>query len=179
MIQKNLYVYFEIQSTFNQFRHCLVQIGFHMVKAVYHPFQERHSWNLKCRDLLKLASDTLGFHIGCFLLKHDLELEDQAETHDIFHVLTGYDTTSLQEIGMQFWLYGNGKRSFPLYSAIIAGLLIYPDKFHYLMDCHYLGQRSRSIHNLDYLELLQESVESLRIQNQIFTHKLLNLNYEN
>ena len=179
MAEKNLSIYFEIQSTFNQFRHCFVQIGFHLVKSVYQPFHQKPSWRLQSSDLLKLTSDSLGFHIGCFLLKHNLELQDQAETHDVFHVLTGYNTSSLEEIGMQFWLYGNGKRSFPLYSAMAAGLLIYPDKFHYLMDCQYLGQRSRSIYHLDYLELLQESVESLRIQNQIFTHKLLNLNYEN
>ncbi len=179
MVQKNLSLYFEIQSTFNQIRHCLIQIGFHLVKSVYRPFHQSTIWRLTSSDLLQLASNSLGFHIGCFLLKHDLELQDQAETHDVFHVLTGYDTSSLEEIGMQFWLCGNGKRSFPLYSAMAAGLLFYPDKFHYLMDCLYLGKRSNSIHNLDYLELLQQSVESLRAKNQIFTHKLLNLNYEN
>ncbi|WP_157111705.1 hypothetical protein [Nonlabens spongiae] len=179
MSQKNLFIYFEIQSTLNYVRHCLIQIGFHIVSTVYKPFHLRSSWKLRSSDLLDHSTDSLGFHIGCFLLKHDLELQDHAETHDAFHVLTGYNTSSLEEIGMQFWLHGNGKRSFPLYSAMAAGLLLYPDKFRYLMDCQYLGQRSRPIHHLNYLELLQEPMDSLRIQNQIFTHKLLNLNYEN
>ena len=86
-------------------------------------------WNLSTRQLLDFPEDSLGFHLGCFLLQHNFEPQPKCEDHDIFHVLTGYKTDTAQEIALQFFLYGNGKRSPFLSLAMGAGYLLYPDQY--------------------------------------------------
>ena len=74
-------------------------------------FKKGKAWDVKVNQLIQLPNDSLGFHLGCFLLKYNFEIQPKLEDHDIIHVLTNTGISVVEEIGMQYYLYGNGKRS--------------------------------------------------------------------
>ena len=80
-----------------------------------------------------------------------------------FHVLTGYQTDTAQEIALQFFLYGNGKRSAFLLLAMFAGYLLYPDHYKTFKKAQKKGQNTCTLHDFKYKEVLNTSITTLKI----------------
>ncbi len=128
----------------------------------YQSFKKNDSWNLGIEDLLQYPKDSLGYQIGYFLLSNNFDLQEKLESHDVFHVLTETGTTVPEEISMQFYLLGNGKRSLYLFAVIFLGGLFFPD-YHKLFRTKYrLGKSSLSFHQLDFYRLLDQPLERIK-----------------
>src|SRR4051812_36397509 len=69
------------------------------------------NWNLTTADLLKYSEGSLGKAMGQFLQRNKVEPLAHAEYHDVHHVLFDYSITFKDEVALQFFLRGNGKRS--------------------------------------------------------------------
>lgn len=164
-----LSTYFEIQSTLIIVRELFVGASFDLSSRLYVLFKRNKPWNITRSQLLQLPTPSLGFHLGCFLLKHNYEPQPHCENHDIFHVLTGYKTDTAQEIALQFFLYGNGKRSPFLLLALIAGLLLYPDAYSLFKGAYHKGFQAKRLYDLDYKALLETSF--IQLKNQYITSK--------
>jgi ubiquinone biosynthesis protein Coq4 len=72
-------------------------------------FKKGKPWDVEVNQLIQLPNDSLGFHLGCFLVKYNFEIQPKLEDHDIIHVLTNTGISVVEEIGMQYYLLGNGK----------------------------------------------------------------------
>lgn len=153
-----LYFYFEIQSTLKCIRELLVGLGFSISSKVYVQFKTGYSWQINTRALLNYPEESLGYHLGCFLLQHKFEPQPRCEDHDVFHVLTGYKIDTAQEIAMQFWLWGNGKRSPFVALAMLVGMVLYLDKYDAFTRAYLKGQQSRKIHNIDFKQHLSSPI---------------------
>jgi hypothetical protein len=94
-------------------------------------FKKGKPWQVTRQQLIWFPQDTLGFHLGCFLLKYDLQLQSKLEDHDVFHVLTTTGITVPEEIALQFFLLGNGKRSLYLLMVIVMGACFYPTHLNF------------------------------------------------
>ena len=125
-------------------------------------FKKHEAWNISRKDLLKFPKETLGWHLGKFLLDNDFELISKVERHDAYHTLTGYSTAVEDEIALQYLCYGNGKRSPFLLGAIILGTLILPDYFNYYYRSYRIGKRANSFHQFDYKKLLMVNLDEFR-----------------
>ena len=125
-------------------------------------FKKGNAWNVNVNQLLQLQSDSLGFHLGCFLLKYNFEIQPKLEDHDIIHVLTNTGISVVEEIGMQYYLLGNGKRSFYLWMVILSGTLFYPTRFSYFKQQYLRGKVAHEFFGLDFLNML--SVPLIQIQ---------------
>ena len=125
-------------------------------------FKKHEAWNIHRDELLKYPKDTLGFHLGQFLLKNNFELIAKVERHDAYHTLTGYSTAVEDEIALQYLCYGNGKRSPYLLGAIILGTLILPDYFNYYYRSYRSGKNANPFHHFDYKKLLRVNIDKLR-----------------
>lgn len=125
-------------------------------------FKNNKPWEVSQKDLLGYSEETLGFHLGCFLLKYNFELQPKLEDHDIIHILTNTGITVPEEIGMQYYLYGNGKRSFYLYGVIISGSLFYPTKMRYFLEQFKKGKRAHQFHYLDYSKMLLVPIKTIQ-----------------
>jgi len=90
-------------------------------------FKKNTAWNISTKKLMQYPQESLGFYLGCFLLKYNFEPQPRLENHDVFHVLTNIGTSVPEEVAMQYYLLGNGKRSMYLLSVIFLGTLLYPD----------------------------------------------------
>ncbi|MCL9770253.1 hypothetical protein NAT47_07470 [Flavobacterium sp. HXWNR69] len=125
-------------------------------------FKKGNAWDINVNQLIQLPSDSLGFHLGCFLLKYNFEIQPKLEDHDIIHVLTNTGISVLEEIGMQYYLLGNGKRSLYLWMVIITGTLFYPTRFPYFKQQYLRGKGAHEFYGLDFLNML--SIPIINIQ---------------
>jgi len=98
------------------------------------------AWNLTANDLLKYPQDTLGYKVGVFLSSNGFEFFPKHETHDVFHVITDYGITVKEEIGLQYLLYGNGKRSVYLYLVLFLGFILLPEHYSFYLQSYRKGK---------------------------------------
>jgi len=145
-----LLFYFEIQSTFKYVREVFVAHSFEIASKVYVAFKKGPSWHVHTHELLTYPSSSMGYHLGCFLLQHAFEPQTRCENHDVFHVITGFNVDTAQEIAMQFWLYGNGKRSPFVLLAMLVGVLLYADGYDAFAKAYKQGSRSINVHGVDF-----------------------------
>jgi len=146
---------------------------FAMSEKPYRFFFKRkvQAWKLTSNDLLKFPKNSLGYATGLFLKKNDFELLDKLESHDVYHVLLGMQTTVKEEIGMQFILFGNGKRSFYLFATMSLGFLLQAEHYKYFKFCYQKGKKLKSLTVLKLRELLSQPLEQIRDELKMKTER--------
>lgn len=143
---------------------------YELSKKPYQKFiKKRKAWEINIPELIQLPADSLGFHLGCFLLKYNFEIQPKLEDHDVIHVLTNTGISVVEEIGMQYYLFGNGKRSLYLLLVILSGTLFYPTKLSYFKNEFSKGKQAHPFYNLDFLNIL--SVPIITIQHSFNINK--------
>ena len=131
-------------------------------------FKKNKPWTIGKSELLQHKTESLGFHLGCFLIKYHFEIQPKLEDHDVIHILTNTGISITEEIGMQYFLYGNGKRSLYLYLVIATGTCFYPNKFQYFIKQYCRGKMTYRFHYLDFSKMLHIPVTT--IQNTFNIH---------
>ncbi|MBW1294932.1 ubiquinone biosynthesis protein COQ4 [Aquimarina litoralis] len=125
-------------------------------------FKNEKPWDISMKQLLAYPKETLGFYLGAFLLQHDFSPQPKLENHDVFHVLTQTGITVPEEIAMQYYLLGNGKKSIYLFMVIFIGTILYPDKFNLFRSAFRKGKSAYSFHQLDFRKLLHTPLTTIR-----------------
>lgn len=133
---------------------------FPMLFSVYKPFHKPYS----AAFLQKLPENSLGNSILSFLKKNNLQLIPKYELHDAKHVLTGYGTAFEEEIQLQFFEFGNGNHSLPVYIAIVIGTIIAPDFLPEYIEAYRKGRKCTPITPELLIENLTNSVDQLQKQ---------------
>ncbi len=142
----------------------LVEKMYELIKKPYIKTKNKNEiWKITRSELLLFKEETLGFHLGCFLLTYGFEMEPYFENHDVFHVLTKTGITVVDEIGMQFLLLGNGKRSLFLWLGIILGVLFYWSDFQYFKKQYQRGKTANRFFDLNFEKLLNVPINYLNI----------------
>lgn len=132
-------------------------------KIPYQKFLKKNdAWNIEVSKLLRYPKDSLGQGLGLFITIHNFELQDKLESHDVYHVLTNTGITVPEEVSMQFYLLGNGKRSFYLFSVVLLGLLLYPDYFKTFKNTYNRGKKALKFHQLDFLKMLHLPIQKIK-----------------
>ncbi len=133
-------------------------------KRPYQRFLKKNgAWEVSVQELLRYPEPSLGFHLGCFLLQHHFELQPKLENHDVFHVLTNTGTSVPEEISMQYYLLGNGKRSLYLFTVILLGTLLYPDELKRFSKAYNKGKKAQVFYHLDFSKLLEQPLKRIQI----------------
>lgn len=117
-------------------------------------FKNKMAWEIDKQKLLHYPNETLGYHLGQFLLKNNFDIQPKLEDHDIIHVLTNTGVSVPDEIGMQYYLLGNGKKSLYLFLVIIAGTAFYPTHVTNFIKEFQKGKKAHHFHYLDFSKML-------------------------
>lgn len=125
-------------------------------------FKKNEPWQTTSQELIKLPKASLGFHLGNFLVRYNFEIQEKLEDHDVIHVLTNTGISVVEEIGMQYYLLGNGKRSLYLLMVITTGLLFYPTQIHYYLNQFDKGKKAHQFYHLDFQKMLTIPVKTIR-----------------
>lgn len=126
--------------------------------------RKKVAWPFTSSELIHFPEGTLGKVLGIFLRKNKFELIPKLESHDVYHVLTDMDTTVKDEIGMQFLMIGNGKRSVYMYITIMLGLFLLPEYLSHYKASYKRGKSFHPIYNLNLPADLKESLHFLKIR---------------
>lgn len=119
-------------------------------------------WEIDKEKLLQYPKDSLGFELGHFLDKNHFDIQPKLEDHDIIHVLTNTGISVADEIGMQYYLLGNGKRSLYLFMVILSGTPFYLRHINYFFQQYKRGKEALPFHYLDFSKMLLIPVQSIQ-----------------
>ncbi|WP_435623146.1 Coq4 family protein [Flagellimonas sp.] len=132
-------------------------------KKPYQKFLKKNrAWNIPIKKLLQYPNNSLGFHLAAFLLKHSFEVQPKLENHDVFHVLTSTGISVPEEISMQYFLLGNGKKSLYLFSVIGLGTCLYPDYSQFFKQAYQKGRTAHKFYHLDFSKMLEQPLQRIQ-----------------
>lgn len=141
----------------------LFELLYMLSKLPYQRFLKKNApWNVTKEALLTYPVNSLGYDLGLFLTVNHFTMEPKLEDHDVMHVLIGIGTSVKEEIAMQFYLLGNGKRSIYLFMVVLFGTLFYPFEFPFFRSYYKRGRKALSFYDLDYSKLLMQPTENIR-----------------
>lgn len=125
-------------------------------------FRKNQPWKVTRKELLLYPQETLGFHLCCFHLKYNLEMKPNLEEHDIIHVLTDTGVSVADEVALQYYLLGNGKKSPYQFLALLTGTVFYPTQLKTFYKFYKRGQNAHQFHHLDFQNMLFQPVKELQ-----------------
>jgi ubiquinone biosynthesis protein Coq4 len=111
-------------------------------------------------ELLALPENTLGFALGSFLVKHQRDTDP--ENNDALHVLTNTGISAAEEIGLQYYLLGNGQRNLHQFTLLLIGTAFHPMQWKYFLAQYRKGKTAHHFHYLDFSCMLTVSVSTIR-----------------
>ena len=129
---------------------------------------KNRAWTLTKEQLRIFPQGTLGKDLANFMDKNDFDMLPYLETHDVYHVLLGYQPTIVEESRLYFFLLGNGKYSFEVINTVLVSLFLLPDYWGDLFQHYRRGKASRKMGHWDFRYLMHEETELLR--GIIFNH---------
>lgn len=125
-------------------------------------FKKNEPWEIDKTQLMDYPEGSLGRGLGNFLYKNHFDIQEKLEDHDIIHVLTNTGISVFEEIGMQYYLFGNGKRSLYLFMVILSGTVFYPNKLLYFIKQYKKGKRALPFHYLDFSKMLLKPIHTIQ-----------------
>ncbi|MDW8852644.1 hypothetical protein SD960_21260 [Flavobacterium sp. MMLR14_040] len=125
-------------------------------------FKKSIPWEIDKDVLLQYPKNSLGFELGHFLDRNHFDIQPKLEDHDIIHVLTNTGISVADEIGMQYYLLGNGKRSLYLFMVILSGTPFYLHHINYFFQQFKRGKQALPFHYLDFSKMLLIPVQSIQ-----------------
>lgn len=134
-------------------------------------FKQNEPWQEDRDSLLAYPAGTLGHALGCFLTKNGFTMEAKLESHDVFHTIIGFDTKIEDELAMQYFLLGNGKRSLYMFMVLIPGSLLFPEHWLYFKKSHQNGKITPPFYHWDFYKLLNTPLQEIR--QILFTNQLI------
>lgn len=125
-------------------------------------FKKNDPWKIEKDELMGYPEDSLGYGLGNFLYKNHFDIQEKLEDHDVIHVLTNTGISVAEEIGMQYYLLGNGKKSLYLFLVISSGTIFYPKQMKYFLQQYKRGKRALAFHYLDFSKMLFMPIQSIQ-----------------
>lgn len=141
----------------------IIEKMYEMSKKPYQKFiKHNQPWNITKEQLISSVENSLGYDLGHFLLSNQFDIQEKLEDHDVIHVLTNTGITVVDEISMQYFLFGNGKRSLYLFMVILAGTFFYPTYYNHFIEEYKRGKNAHQFYHLNFLKLLHFPTDTLR-----------------
>jgi len=139
------------------------------VYGVIKPLQFVHSnahYSAKLEAMRSLPSGTIGSNIAEMLDNEGLKLIPRFENHDLKHLILGYGMSTIDELRMQAYLFGNGNRSVSCMLFLSSALLL-PSSWNTLFQDFKKGKNNPSILRLSIDDCMNERIEVVRQQYKI------------
>ena len=136
-------------------------VGF--LNPIYKAVMPRNrAWKLTLPEMRLMPEGSLGKDVAMFMDKNKFDLLPFLETHDVYHVLLGYEPRIVDESRLYFFLLGNGKYSFEVINTVLVSLVLLPDYWLDLFRHYRRGSDARSIAQWDFRYLMHEETKILR-----------------
>ena len=135
---------------------------FKTTKTPYANLKKRPEWGITRDEMTKYPAGSLGHELGSFLVENDFQPIPKLENHDVFHLITNYSTNVEDEIALQYFFLGNGKRSLYLIAVILLGALLFPETYAHFYTAFKNGKNAIPFHNWDFKQLLEQPFSAIK-----------------
>ncbi|MEM6378199.1 MAG: hypothetical protein AAF705_08295 [Bacteroidota bacterium] len=142
----------------------IIRISFNASVALINRLSNMERYRSQVNQLRKLPDGTLGKEIANCLDMHNLCLVPGFESHDMKHVLLGYEMTPEDEIRMQAFMIGNGNYSFPSLAIFLFGAVLLPDLWSVFLTDFKKGASTIPVSAWTIEDYAEYSLDDLREQ---------------
>ena len=128
-------------------------------------FRRPKPWPYSLEEMRQFPRGTLGFETAAFLDRRHFGLLPKYEIHDTIHTILNYNTTTVGELKLQAFMWGNTSSSFAGRVLFLIGLLTLPELWRELRLDYERGKRAAErIENWDMASLIDKDLTILRLQ---------------
>ncbi len=128
-------------------------------------FRYPKAWPYTLEEMRKFPEGTLGYDMAEFLDKRSFGLLPKYEVHDAAHTILKYNTTTVGELKLQAFMWGNGSSSYAGRVLFLMGLFILPELWQELkLDYERGRQAVERIGDWDMESLVNREINALRLQ---------------
>lgn len=124
----------------------------------------KKTWQENRQSLLARKKDSFGFAIGSFLQKNEIELMPHLESHDVYHVVSGYPATVQGEAELIFFILGNGKKSFFTLGSAALAVILMPEWWEIYRKAFKRGKKCNYFVYEDFEKCLDMPFETIKKQ---------------
>jgi ubiquinone biosynthesis protein Coq4 len=125
-------------------------------------FRSPPVWPFSFDDLKAMDENSLGFHLYAFLNSRGFNYLPKYEIHDAYHTLLGYGTTSIEELKLQAFMWGNKNSTFAGRVLFIIGLILFPTKYKLFKVEIIRGKKAKALKEYDVIEMIDQPLLQLR-----------------
>jgi len=118
--------------------------------------------DFRIEDLINYPEQSMGFALAAFLLEHYADKNPVLEDRDIYHVLTNTGLSAKSQIGLQFYLIGNGKKDMIAIVGAAIGALLYVHSFPLFLKQYRRGKSALLFHQLEFTKMLNQPLSKIR-----------------
>ena len=118
--------------------------------------------DLRIENLTNYPENSLGFALAEFLHQQHLNSSATLEQSDIFHVLTHIGSSAEEQVGLQFYLIGNGKKTPLTLLSAIFGSIFFLHRLPQFFGQFQKGKRALLFHHLEFTKMLAQPLEKIR-----------------
>ena len=113
-------------------------------------------------QLQNMPKGFVGRDLIDYVHEKDITLLSHYARHDMKHLLLGFDTTEEGEICMQYFMFGNGRLSFPVLITVAFGLVFTPEYRQQMKLSYQMGKQCNPIHQWDWMTLLEQETHTVK-----------------
>lgn len=125
-------------------------------------FRRPSVWPFSFSDLKAMDEDSLGFNLYTFLNSRGFNYLPKYEVHDAYHTLLGYGTTSIEELKLQAFMWGNKNSTFAGGVLFVIGLILFPTKYDLFKTEIIRGKKAKALKGYDVVEMVNQPLIKLR-----------------
>lgn len=140
----------------------IIRKSFHLSVWTIEQFYDIALYEEKTRALYMLPEGSLGKEIANCLIRHQLRLVPGYESHDLKHVLLGFEMTPVHEIRLQAFMLGNGNRTIPSLLIFLFGALLLPDMWRTFYQDFQNGAKAKPISSWSIEDYAHCQISTLR-----------------
>ena len=128
-------------------------------------FRNPETWPYTLDQMRHYSPGSLGFETAAFLDQRGFGLLPKYEIHDIIHTILDYNTTTVGELRLQAFMWGDRSSSFAGRVLFIIGLTLLPELWNDLrLEYERVKRAAEKIANWDMVSLLDKDLTSLRLR---------------
>ena len=131
------------------------------VEAVRRQF-DRNEQPITANSLVNYPEETLGRHLGSFLLRCNFGQNVYATNEDVLQYLITGNSSFADEIAVQFYLLGNGCFGLRRLTVMAVGLALNPHRAGYFYNKYKEGKAALRLFDIDHIRLLHLPLKQVK-----------------
>ncbi len=134
----------------------------HKATQLHNILKPTAAWDIEPSALSTYPENSLGFELYLFYEKNKFHLIAGMEYHDADHIILELNTDVKSEVILQFFLWGNGKRTFFSTLACLSAIMILPEMWFNCLLAIKKGKSFKPMWHVNLKNELNNTIDQVR-----------------